>query len=845
MLTENEDGRITCHHCSTRYKIGSMKPGQIFSCTRCGELVRTPGTNAQDTSSIYERAFGESAITLGYLTPTQLEHALQTQISAANAKKRLPDILLQMNVLSYQQLRNVLQQQNAEITDYIPGYEIVRILGKGGMGAVYKGMHIISNKTVAIKVLAPHLTGNDIFLERFHREARVAIKLDHPNIVKGYDEGCVGDTHYFVMEYVHGKSVGRVLKKRTHFGERRAFDIIRQVTLALEYAHARGIVHRDVKPDNIMLTREGKARLADYGLVKFADDLSVAGLTTEGQIMGTPNYISPEQAGGESNIDIRSDIYSLGATLFHMIVGRPPFKDKKLTAILNHHRFSPLPNPRELNPDLSESASNLVQKMMAKERVNRFQTPKELEEAISSYFRGSSIYMTEEDLMPEAEGEIDPENLQADPSSGSLTAQPEILHEQESDEEPIKFYQRPAFAIGLGIGIASIMLAVFAWIMSARKTNTQPQPPEEKMTSSTEKSNGLIRTEKPPALSPEDEVSTEESISADLYRQALLTDKAEQRKIFENLVNQYPSTTSGVLAQQELDRIRAEERRQKQVEQLAKKQRYERAAENALADAMTKVSSGSDAFSKALTMVTQKYKETPAAQKAQKELDQLNASLAAEQKRIEEEKRLEQQRIRAQKRLEIEERIQPIRNRFISYYIPALQKHDYDDAEKYARFLSEDDRYPELKPLGKSCLSDIEDLRKIDAGIAHTLNNAAESGETVTLNFNSGRTVEATIKEINGNTIRMLADGRIPLVRQMSDLTEETFFGLYTKGRSEEDPSPELAKALWLLAERNPYTGAAFRKIGKNDPRYGHHMGFVHWLDLNEKPKPAAPQTDK
>jgi serine/threonine-protein kinase len=276
-------------------------------------------------------------------------------------------------------------------TSRIGGFELLATLGKGGMGTVFKARQVSMDRVVALKVLPPHLAKNQDFVQRFLREARSAAQLNHPNIVQGIDVGEADGVYYFAMEFVDGLTARDLLKREGRLDEKRALSIIGGVARALEHAHKHGIVHRDIKPDNIMISREGVVKLADLGLAKsFLPEASRLRegkpgdtgyqdtVTLDGTALGTPHYMAPEQARGDADIDTRADIYALGATLYHMVTGEFPFSAPTPAAIMAKHITQPAPNPKEKNPALSRPVCDLIQFMMAKEREARPQTPTEL-----------------------------------------------------------------------------------------------------------------------------------------------------------------------------------------------------------------------------------------------------------------------------------------------------------------------------------------------------------------------------------------------------------------------------------------------------------------------------------
>jgi len=249
------------------------------------------------------------------------------------------------------------------------GFEILELLGAGGMGRVFRARDLALDRVVALKVLARELAHDEAFVQRFQREARAVARLNHPNIVQIYGVGSVDGIHYLSMEYLDGRSLGHYLKSG-HWPEREAVLIVRQVCQALRVAHAAGLVHRDIKPDNLILTRGGEIKVVDLGIAKRVDDDQ--SMTQSGAAVGTPHYIAPEQVQGWRDIDGRADIYSLGATLYHLVTGHTPFKGTSGAHVMSLHLVSPLPDPRDLEPGLSEGICRVLRRMMAKQREERY-----------------------------------------------------------------------------------------------------------------------------------------------------------------------------------------------------------------------------------------------------------------------------------------------------------------------------------------------------------------------------------------------------------------------------------------------------------------------------------------
>ncbi len=267
----------------------------------------------------------------------------------------------------------------------IAGYRLLETLGRGSMGTVYRALQVSLDRVVAIKILSPTLAQNPSYSRRFEREALASSRLNHPNIVRALDVGAEGGYRYIVMEFVDGPTVAGLLA-RGPIEERRAVGIVMQVARALDHAHRLGLVHRDIKPANVLVTKEGVAKLGDLGLAK--DVRRDGSQTEEGLAMGTPFYVSPEQARGERTVDIRTDVYALGATLYHMVTGRVPFPGPNPAVVMTRHINEPLEPPEDVFPGLSRGVCQIIEKMMEKEREERYQTPAELMTDLQAYLDG-------------------------------------------------------------------------------------------------------------------------------------------------------------------------------------------------------------------------------------------------------------------------------------------------------------------------------------------------------------------------------------------------------------------------------------------------------------------------
>jgi serine/threonine-protein kinase len=253
-------------------------------------------------------------------------------------------------------------------------YRVEARIGSGGMAEVFRGVDPVLNRTVAIKTLLPQFARDAGFVARFRREAQAAARLNHPNIVGVYDTGADGDTQFIVMEFIEGRTLADLLASGRRPSPMQAVELAERVTVALAAAHAQGIVHRDIKPANIMVTRDGQVKVMDFGIAR-VQTVETAPQTSS--VLGTPTYLSPEQAQGQP-VDARSDLYSLGVVLYELLAGRPPFTGDSPVAIAYKQVNETPPPPSQLNPDVTPRLDAVVMKALAKNPANRYQTAAEL-----------------------------------------------------------------------------------------------------------------------------------------------------------------------------------------------------------------------------------------------------------------------------------------------------------------------------------------------------------------------------------------------------------------------------------------------------------------------------------
>jgi serine/threonine protein kinase len=330
------------------------------------------------------------------LPPAHLEQlpALQGRFVEPRALARE---LLQRGWLTPYQINQLFQGHGSSLI--VGQYLLLERLGEGGMGQVFKARHQRLQRVVALKLIRKDRLANPDAVQRFQREARAAARLSHPNIVTLYDADEAAGTHFFAMEYVEGTDLARLVKERGPLPVPQACAYVCQAALGLQHAHEQGLVHRDIKPANLFLTARGVVKILDMGLARLHGPLDEAGddtdpLTREGSVMGTPDYLAPEQALDTHKADIRADLYSLGCTLYYLLTGRVVFPGGTLAEKITRH-MSAEPTPVEqLRPEVPRGVRDILRKLLAKRADQRFQTPAELAAALAP-FSGAGVSGTE------------------------------------------------------------------------------------------------------------------------------------------------------------------------------------------------------------------------------------------------------------------------------------------------------------------------------------------------------------------------------------------------------------------------------------------------------------------
>jgi serine/threonine protein kinase len=352
----------------------------------CGLLIRSKLLNPDDVKAMYQRWLAEA------------------KEAATNATQFSKWLVAHHYVTEYQAALLV----RGQVDDFFLGqYKVLDRLGRGRMAGVYKAVHQLG-QVVAIKVLPPSRTKNPQMLGRFQREARLALRLKHPNVVRAFQIGDIHGLHFFVMEYLEGETLEDVLQRRKQLPPAEAVRLIHQALLGLQHIHEKGLVHRDLKPANLMLvpaaptggpdtTLRATVKILDIGLGRelFDDAASPAPvqltkLTGEGVLLGTPDYLAPEQARDPRAIDIRADIYSLGCVLYHLLTGQPPFPDTNvLNQMVRHATERPRP-VKELNPAVPDGLQQILNCMLAKDPNQRYLTPEKAAQALKVFLAAGS-----------------------------------------------------------------------------------------------------------------------------------------------------------------------------------------------------------------------------------------------------------------------------------------------------------------------------------------------------------------------------------------------------------------------------------------------------------------------
>lgn len=365
-----------------------------------------------------DTAIGKLVIDKGLATQGEVDQCMMLTESAAHDGKNaggLAGVLIAQGVVTKAQVQRLEPELDEQKSNrQIPGYQMLSKLGAGAMATVYKAKQLSLDRTVAIKVLPQKHSNDPNFIQRFYDEGKAAAKLNHANIVGAYDVGQSGEYHYFVMEYVDGRTVYDDIANKGAYSEEEALNITTKVAEALSHAHEQGFIHRDVKPKNIMITNDGTVKLADMGLARAVSDREAAEAEA-GKAYGTPYYISPEQIRGEIEIDFRADIYALGATAYHMVTGRVPYEGANPSAVMRKHLSEELEPPDHINESLTSGFSEIIEICMAKSPKKRYGTTEDLLHDLQTVSRGEQPLIARKLVDLSALTSIEPDDTQVMP----------------------------------------------------------------------------------------------------------------------------------------------------------------------------------------------------------------------------------------------------------------------------------------------------------------------------------------------------------------------------------------------------------------------------------------------
>lgn len=416
--------------------------------------------NAVGLTPNLDTEVGRVVVDIGLATRTEIEFCREQQKQSSDPNQRsLADLLVEHQFITVNQAKRIRGQIEERRNSQLPGYQLLGKLGKGAMATVYKARQLSLDRIVAVKVLPKRSSENPEFVDRFYKEGKAAARLSHNNIVQAIDVGSSPDGyHYFTMEYVEGKTLYDIMQpppvgEGKSFSEQEALDVVIQMADALAHAHQRGLIHRDVKPKNILLTPQGVAKLTDLGLARATDDKEAAE-SEAGKAYGTPYYISPEQIRGDVDIDYRADIYSLGATMYHLVTGRPPFDGETPSAVMHKHLKQPLVPADHVNTSLSAGIGEIIDLAMAKNRDERYRTTEDMLEDLEAVRQGKPP--------PHAHQDVDMQKLVDLERKGETVDIPVVEGHQEMWGHPV--------VIGLmaAVGVSVLVNVILLVVLSSR-----------------------------------------------------------------------------------------------------------------------------------------------------------------------------------------------------------------------------------------------------------------------------------------------------------------------------------------------------------------------------------------
>ncbi|MCC6284391.1 MAG: serine/threonine protein kinase [Phycisphaerales bacterium] len=441
---------------SERPAVDAVPPPPPPSVAEAEEALQ----QAAKSETNLDTLIGRLVVDSGLATSDEVQHCFERlQGEEHPAQRSLAQVLVDQEFVTRRQILRLKQILEAERSGQtIPGYKLLGKLGAGAMATVFKAKQLSLDRMVAIKILPRKFGQSPQFVERFYAEGRAAAQLNHPNIVQAYDVGKAGDYHYFVMEYVEGRTVYDDIVKHKRFSEREAIDITIQAAEALLHAHERGLIHRDIKPKNIMINRDGVVKVADLGLARAISDKEAAE-AEQGKAFGTPYYISPEQIRGEVTVGPTTDIYSLGATLYHMVTGTVPFDGKNPSSVMHKHLKADLVPPDHVNPKLSTGLAEVIEMMMAKSPKGRHQSCKDLLVDLRAVREGQNPPLAHRDVLdPQAMASL----ARAEASAAAEVTESRAPGARQSTGQVIRDPLFIALCVTLGLSLIGNVLLLIA-----------------------------------------------------------------------------------------------------------------------------------------------------------------------------------------------------------------------------------------------------------------------------------------------------------------------------------------------------------------------------------------------
>ncbi len=333
--------------------------------------------------------FAQDVANSQLLSPAEGQILLSQAQSPEIDAEALAKSLVKKGLLTPFQAKQIWRGKTAEL--FVNQYVLLEKIGEGGMGEVFRARHLRMGREVAIKIIRREKLDNPDAVKRFHREIRVAAQLSHENIVMAYDADQFGDNHFYAMEYVNGPTLSHLVRESGVLSVEKACNYIRQAALGLQHAHEKGMVHRDIKPGNLLVGPGEVIKILDMGLARAETQNlgdSVNRITQDGLVVGTPDYLSPEQARNPSLADTRSDIYSLGCAFYFLLEGQPPFGGGNPTEKLMKHATEKFPTPKRA--DVPEGIKQILKKMTARDPKDRYQTPNQVALALAPYASGTA-----------------------------------------------------------------------------------------------------------------------------------------------------------------------------------------------------------------------------------------------------------------------------------------------------------------------------------------------------------------------------------------------------------------------------------------------------------------------